>query len=125
MKIIQTFIIVLISIVPGFLASLVFMLGGLPFDVEGQNSMMKETLGGCAAVLLFSTACQFGLTRMGGGGLVTGLLVMAGMVGALLATCAHFVSGGIPHNWPMLVSGGIGSFAGILLSVWRTRLKTR
>jgi hypothetical protein len=50
---------------------------------------------------------------------------MAGMFGTDLITCAHFVSGGISHNWPMLVSGGIGSFAGILLSVWRTRLKTR
>ena len=119
----KTFIIVLVSIVPGFLASLVFILGALPFDVQGQNSMMKETLGGCAAVFLFSTACQFWLTRMGGGGLVIGLLVMAGMFGTDLITCAHFVSGGISHNWPMLVSGCIGSFAGILLSVWRTRLK--
>jgi hypothetical protein len=119
----KKFIIVLVSIVPGFLAPLVFMLGALPFDVQGQNSSMHETLGGCAAVFLFSTACQFWLTRMGGGGFVMALLVMAGMVGALLATCAHFVSGGIHHNWPMLVSGGIGSFAGILLSVWRSRLK--
>jgi len=119
----KKFIIVLVSIVPGFLASLVFILGASPFEVQGKNSSMQETLGGCAAVFLFSTACQFWLTRMGGGGFVIGLLVMAGMVGALLATCAHFVSGGISHNWPMLVSGCIGSFAGILLSIRRTRLK--
>jgi len=118
----KKFIIVLVSIVPGFLASLVFIIGAEPFEVQGQNSM-RETLGGCAAVFLFSTACQFWLTRMGGGGLVIGLLVMAGMVGALLATCAQLVSGGISHNWPMLVSGCIGSFAGILLSLRRTRLK--
>jgi hypothetical protein len=115
--------IVLASIVPGFLASLVFILGALPFEVRGQNSMMKETLGGCSAVFLFSTACQFWLTRMGGGGLVIGLLVMAGMFGTDLITCAHFVSRGISHNWPMLVSGCIGSFAGIPLSIWKTRLK--
>ena len=119
----KKFIIVLVSIVPGFLASLVFILGASPFEVQGQNSMMKETLGGCAAVFLFSTACQFWLTRMGGGGLVIGLLVMVGMFGTDLITCAHFVSGGISHNWPMLVSGCIGSFAGILLSIRRTRLK--
>jgi hypothetical protein len=119
----KQFIIVLASIVPGFLASLVFILGASPFEVQGQNSMMKETLGGCAAVFLFSTACQFWLTRMGGGRLEIGLLVMAGMFGTDLITCAHFVSGGISHNWPMLVSGCIGSFAGILLSIRRTRLK--
>lgn len=118
----KKFIIVLVSIVAGFLASLVFILGASPFEVQGQNSM-QETLGGCAAVFLFFTACQFWLTRMGGGGFVTGLLVMVGMVGALLTTCAQFVSGGISHNWPMLVSGCIGSFAGILLSIRRTRLK--
>jgi hypothetical protein len=116
-------IIVLFSIIPGFLASLVFILGASPFEVQGQNSAMQETLGGCAAVFLFSTACQFWLARMGGGGLVIGLLVMAGMSGTDLITCAHSVSGGISHNWPMLVSGCIGSFAGILLSIRRTRLK--
>jgi hypothetical protein len=117
-------LIVLVSIVPGFLVSLVFILGGQPFEVQGQNSAMQETLGGCAAVFLFSTACQFWLTRMGGGGLLIGLLVMAGMFGTSLITCAHYVSGGLSsHNWPMLVSGSIGSLAGILLSVWRARLK--
>lgn len=113
-------IIVLVSIVAGFLASLVFILGASPFEVRGQN---YETLGGCAAVFLFFTACQFWLTRIGGSGFVTGLLVMVGMVGALLATCAQFVSGGVSHNLPMLVSGCIGSFAGILLSIRRTRSK--
>ena len=119
----KKFIIVLVSIVAGFLASLVFILGGSPFEVQGQNSAMQETLGGGAAVFLFSAACQFWLTRMGGGGFVIGLLVMAGMFGADLTTCAHYVSGGISHNWPILVSGCIGSFAGILLSIRRTRLK--
>lgn len=118
----KKFLIALVSIVPGFLASLVFILGASPFEVQGQNSM-RETLGGCAAVFLFSAACQFWLARMGGGGLVTGLIVMAGMVGALLTTCAQLVQGGISHNWPMLVSGCIGSFAGMVLSIRRTRLK--
>lgn len=116
-------LVVLISIVPGFLVSLVYILGGQPFEVQGQNSAMQETLGGCTAVFLFSTACQFWLTRMGGGGWGIGLFVMAGMLGTDLITCAQFVSGGIPHNWPMLVSGVIGSVAGILLALRRPRLK--
>ena len=114
---------VLVSIVPGFLTCLVAILGGQPFEVQGQNSAMQETLGACAAVLLFSTACQFWLTRMGGGGLLIGLLVMAGMFVTDLITYAHSVSGGIFHNWPVLVTGGIGSVAGILLSLRRPRLK--
>ena len=116
-------LIVLVSIVPGFLASLVFILGAQPFEVQGQNSYMRETLGGCAALFLFAAACQFWLTRMGGGGWLIGLFVMAGMLGTDLITHVHSVSGGISHNWPALVAAGIGSFAGILLSVWRTRLK--
>src|ERR1017187_2914592 len=116
-------LIVLVSIVPGFLASLVFILGGQPFEVQGQNSYLQETLGGCTAVFLFATACQFWLTRMGGGGWLVGLFVMAGMLGTDLITHVHSVSGGISHNWPALVAAGIGSFAGLLLSVWRTRLK--
>ena len=116
-------LIVLVSIVPGFLTCLVAILGGQPLEVQGQNSYLRETLGGCTAVFLFSTACQFWLMRLGGGGLLIGLLIMAGMFGTDLITYAHSVSGGISHNWPMLVSGGIGSVAGILLSVWRARLK--
>jgi hypothetical protein len=118
----KTFLAVLVSIVAGFLASLVFIVGASPFEVQGQNSIRQETLGGCTAVFLFSVACQFWLTRMGGGGFVTGLLVIAGMVGALLTTCAQLVAGGVSHNWPMLVSGFIGGFVGMLLSVRRTRL---
>ena len=106
-----TLIVVLVSIISGFLASLVFIVGASPFEVQGQNTMQQETLGGCAAVFLFSTACQFGLTRMGGGGLVTGMLVMAGMVGALLTTLRSACGGGFFHNWPMVVSGCIGIFA--------------
>jgi hypothetical protein len=121
----KTLIFVLISIVPGFLASLVFIVGASPFEVQGRNTMQQEALGGCAAVFLFSMACQFGLTRMGGGGFVTGLLVMAGMLGAHLTTCAQLVSGGISHNWPMLLSGCIGSFVGMSLSIRRTRLIPR
>jgi hypothetical protein len=37
-------LIVLISIVPGFLASLVSIPGGQPFEVQGQNSAIQETL---------------------------------------------------------------------------------
>lgn len=114
-------LVVLISIILGFLASLVFILGGQPFEVQGQNSYLQETLGGCTAVFLFATACQFWLTRMGGGGWLVGWFVWAGMLATDLITQAHFVAGGIIHNWPSLVTAGVGGFAGILLSVWRTR----
>jgi len=63
----------LFSIIPGFLTCLVAILGGQPFEVQGQNSALQETLGACAAVFVFSTACQLWLTRMGGGGLLVGM----------------------------------------------------
>jgi hypothetical protein len=113
----KKFAIVLVSIGLGFVAPLVFILGASPFEVQGQSSI-KETLGGCVTVVLYIAACQFWLSRKGGG-FRAAWPIMVGMVGSLLATSALLVQGGIFHNWPMVVSGCIGSFAGILLSIRR------
>src|ERR1039457_7606521 len=86
-------LIVLVSIVPGFLTCWVAILGGQPFEVQGQNSYLRETLGGCTAVFLFSTACQFWLMRLGGGGLLIGLLILAGMFGTDLPRSGAHTSG--------------------------------
>jgi hypothetical protein len=105
---------VLVSIVLGIVAALAFIVGGSLFE-----NTPRETLGGCVAVILYCVACEFWLARRGGGGLKGGWPTLVGMVGALLAVCVLMVQGGISHNWPMFISGVIGSFAGVLLSIRR------
>lgn len=105
---------VVVSIVLGFLATAAFIVGGSIFE-----NTPRETLGGCAAVVLFCVVCQFWLSRRAGGGFGAGWPTLVGMLGSLLAMCILLVEGGIFHNWPMFLSGLIGSFAGVLLSIRR------
>ena len=105
---------VLVSIVLGFVATAAFIVGGSIFE-----NTPRETLGGLAAVALYCLVCQFWLSRRAGGGFGASWPTLVGMLGALLATCILLVEGGIHHNWPMFLSGLIGSCAGVLLTIRR------
>lgn len=105
---------VLLSAGLGFLAPLAFIVGGELFENTSQGK-----LAGHVGVVLYCSACQFWLPRKGTGGFPANWPILAGMIGGLLAANILFVQGGISHNWPMLVSGCIGGFVGVLLSVRR------
>jgi hypothetical protein len=106
---------VLLSAGLGFLTPLAFIVGGEVFE-----NTRWETLAGCVATFLYCVTCQFWLLRKAGGGFRAGWPIMVGMVGSLLVACALLVAGGIFHNWPMVISGCVGVFAGALLSIRRS-----
>jgi len=107
---------VLLSAGLGCLTPIAFVVGGEAFE-----NTRWETLAGCVTTFLYCVVCQFWLSRKAGGGFRAGWPILVGMVGSLLAVCALSVAGGILHNWPMLVSGCVGGFAGALLSIRRGR----
>ncbi len=106
--------IVLLSVVLGFVAPLAGIVGAAPFEVLGQDPI-QERVAGWLAVALYVALCQLWLSRKRDG-FRANWPMMVGLLGSLLIACVLLVQGGIFHNWPLFISGCIGSFAGLLLA---------
>jgi hypothetical protein len=103
----------------GVLSPFVAILGAEPFAVPGQNSL-QEQAGASIALILYFAISQFWATRTGGRGWRGNRLTLVAMDAALLVMSAFvlFAEPGMTQlsfAVVMLVSGVVGSVAGVLL----------
>jgi len=103
----------------GILSPIVFFLGLEPFEVPGQNPIM-ERVGGSLAVAVYCAMCEFLLGRGSAKPATPGWARLFAMVVPIGVTCLCFAVAEGGQSWryfsgPLLVSGCVGSVAGVVL----------
>ena len=108
---------IVVSLVLGMTALIVFFVAASAFEVRGANSTLRETVAGCIFGAPYLAFCQFWVAPKGIRGPRAKWPALAAMVAPLFAILPFVDRGAIlPQGFPMAVSGCVGSLLGAVVA---------